>query len=141
MKTLAFYVAALFLVGGNLSAQRNATPMMRKSPSHDLYFERATEKMASTLQDSNVTLIGRWPYGPCYATFVVGDYAYIGNGGALDILDISNSNAPARVGQVITPSIVLGIYVSGDYSYVADYNAGLRIIDISTPFHDKSEGA
>ena len=124
----AFFLAVVFFVGGNLSAQQNATPVMRKSSSHDMYLERTTQRMISTQQDSNVTLIGRWPDCPCYATFMVGDYAYIGNGGAMDILDISNPNAPVRVGQVVTLSIVQGIYVSGKYAYVADGNDGLYIL-------------
>jgi hypothetical protein len=84
-------------------------------------------------QDNNVTLMGRWPNGPCLATFAVGTTAYFGNGGALEIYDISNPNSPVKIGQGITPSVVRGIYVSGDYAYVADYSAGLRIIDISAP--------
>jgi len=85
-------------------------------------------------QDSeNCTLIGRWPNGPCNTTFIVGSFAYIGNGGAMDILDISDVNAPVRVGQVVTPSVVEGIFVASNYAYLADGTAGLRIIDVSTP--------
>ena len=85
-------------------------------------------------QDSeNCTLIGRWPNGLCHTTFVVGNYAYIGNGGAMDIMNISDPNTPVRVGQVVTPSVVHGIFVVGNYAYIADGAAGLRIIDVSTP--------
>ncbi len=82
----------------------------------------------ATNADSNVTLIGRWPNGPCDAVFVVGNYAYIGNGGAIDILDISYPATPERVGQMITPSVVWGIHVSGNYVYVADGEDGLYIL-------------
>jgi hypothetical protein len=50
--------------------------------------------------DSNVTLVGRWLYGPCETSFVVANYAYIGNGTAMDVLDISDHSAPIRVGKL-----------------------------------------
>lgn len=70
-------------------------------------------------QSWNTTLIGRWPNGPCYTTFVVGNLAYIGNGGALEILDISNSSSPVFLGQIVTHSVVSDICVSGNYAYLA----------------------
>ncbi|RMI05015.1 MAG: hypothetical protein D6681_08745, partial [Calditrichaeota bacterium] len=79
-------------------------------------------------QSWNTTLIGRWPNGPCYAAFVVGNTAYIGNGGAVEILDVSNPASPVPLGQAITPSVVSDIFVSGSQAYVADGEAGLRII-------------
>ncbi|RMH74776.1 MAG: hypothetical protein D6681_22735, partial [Calditrichaeota bacterium] len=79
-------------------------------------------------QSQNTTLIGRWPNGPCYAGFVVGNTAYIGNGGAVEILDVSNPASPVSLGQAITPSVVSDIFVSGSQAYVADGEAGLRII-------------
>jgi hypothetical protein len=63
----------------------------------------------------------------------VGNYAYIGNGPAMDILDISNPNTPARVGRFITQGMVRDICVSGNYAYIANYDKGLRVIDISNP--------
>ena len=84
-------------------------------------------------QSQNTTLIGRWPNGPCYATFVVGNRAYIGNGGAMEILDVSNPASPVYLGQVVTPSVISGIFVSGTYAYVADGWEGLRVIDVSNP--------
>ncbi|GAB4341651.1 MAG: hypothetical protein Kow0037_28440 [Calditrichia bacterium] len=89
--------------------------------------------IAGAQQSWNVDLIGRWPNGPCYAVFIAGNYAYIGNGGAMDILDISNPSSPALVGQIVLPSVVQGIYVNGGYAYVADDDYGLRIIDVSNP--------
>lgn len=84
-------------------------------------------------QNSNTTLIGRWANGPCYAVEVVDNIAYFGNGGYLEIVDISDPANPIELGKVLNPSVVLGIAVSGSYVYVADGGAGLRIIDVSTP--------
>jgi hypothetical protein len=81
----------------------------------------------------NVTLIGRLPDGPCSAVNTDGNYAYIGNGGAMDILDITNPAAPVRVGRTLTPGYVQGISINGDKAYIANGETGLRIIDISNP--------
>jgi hypothetical protein len=37
------------------------------------------------------------------------------------------------VGTYDTSGSAWGVYVSGKYAYVADYDSGLQIIDISTP--------
>ena len=83
--------------------------------------------------DSNVTVIGRWAYGRNNATFVVGNYAYIGKKEAMDILDISNPDFPVCVGQILVPSEVYDVCVENNYAYLAADNAGLRIIDVSDP--------
>ncbi|HEC78169.1 MAG TPA: T9SS type A sorting domain-containing protein [candidate division WOR-3 bacterium] len=63
-------------------------------------------------------------------------YAYVaegfGNIGGLRIIDISNPANPWEVGYCAT-SEAYGVYVAGNYAYVADYWKGLRIIDISNP--------
>jgi len=86
-----------------------------------------------SLSDSNATLIGRWANGPCCAVDVSGNIAYFGNGGYLEVVDISDPANPIELGKVLTPSEVYGIAVSGSYAYVADGWKGLRIIDVSTP--------
>jgi len=69
-----------------------------------------------------------------YAVALQGDYAYIGEGYSLTILDISNPASPTVVGKTSPfPEIVRGVCVIGDYAYVADGWAGLRVVDISTP--------
>lgn len=37
------------------------------------------------------------------------------------------------IGQCNTPGHAQNVFVNGSYAYVADYDAGLRIIDVSTP--------
>ena len=87
------------------------------------------------LRDSNVTLLGRWAWGNCYAVDTDGEYAYIGNGGTFQVLDLSDPSSPQLVAEVILPDLVINICVSGDYAYVSAWTAGLRIIDISDPKH------
>ncbi len=72
--------------------------------------------------------------GVTYDVDVVGNYAYIGEGPRLTILDISNPKTPTVVGKTeFLPSIVQGIAVDGNYAYIANGGGGLRVIDISTP--------
>jgi hypothetical protein len=70
---------------------------------------------------------------PCFAATVGGNIAYIGNGAAMDILDISQPTWPIKIGQVITPSVVQDIQIVDHFAYIANGKAGLRIIDIAHP--------
>ena len=83
--------------------------------------------------DSNVTLIGRWANGPCFAVGVAGSTAYIGNGGYFQILDITDLSNPILLSKIVLPSLVYDIAISGNYAYVANGDDGLRIIDVSDP--------
>ena len=83
--------------------------------------------------DIPVTLVGQWG-GASYAVAVSGNRAYLGMGPRLVILDVSNPAGPTVLGtSEVMPDIVQGIAISGNYAYVADYDAGLQVIDISNP--------
>ncbi len=72
--------------------------------------------------------------GVTYDVDVVGNYAYIGEGPRLTILNISNPQTPTVVGKTEPlPDIVHGIAVDGNYAYIANYGSGLHVIDINTP--------
>jgi len=81
--------------------------------------------------DSNVTFAGRWAYGTCATTEIAGNVLYFGNGGFLEVADISVPGRPTKLSKVLTPGVVWDIAVNGDYAYVANFSAGLRVIDIS----------
>ncbi|MBU4445111.1 hypothetical protein KJ656_08530 [bacterium] len=104
-------------------------------PSRDirLHTNFTPQETFQTITDSNTTLIGRWANGPCSAVDVSGNIAYFGNGGYLEVVDISDPANPNELGKVLTPSAVSGVAVSGSYAYVANRDDGLRIIDVSTP--------
>ena len=84
-------------------------------------------------QTISTNILGRWANGPCYAVDVSGTTAYFGNGGYMEIMDISDPANPIELGKILTPSVVLGITVSGSFAYVSDFKSGLIIIDISDP--------
>ncbi|HIH93146.1 TPA: PKD domain-containing protein [Methanosarcina acetivorans] len=74
---------------------------------------------------------------------VSGDYAYIGQGNELVILDISdasNLSNLSEMGRVTTPSVINDITVKENYVYVADDSSGLVIVDISAPTSPTLEG-
>ncbi|MFQ5584016.1 MAG: hypothetical protein ACE5GL_06235, partial [Calditrichia bacterium] len=85
-----WFLLLVVMVSGVSVLFSQALPIMideQLNRPHHSRFEKTTTAMKP---DSNTTLIGRWPNGPCYLSFVVGNYTYINNGGALEILDISN---------------------------------------------------
>jgi hypothetical protein len=51
----------------------------------------------------------------------------------LRVIDISNPTNPVEIGSYDTPGEAFGVYVSGNFAYVADRDSGLRVIDISNP--------
>ena len=69
----------------------------------------------------------------CNSVFVDGNYAYIGNGTNVEILDVSDPNNPSSIGNVNTNGLVNSIFVNGTFAYAASEVAGLTIIDISDP--------
>nr|QNO41814.1 hypothetical protein EABBNKNM_00029 [Methanosarcinales archaeon ANME-2c ERB4]QNO42770.1 hypothetical protein MNGOFONH_00001 [Methanosarcinales archaeon ANME-2c ERB4] len=80
----------------------------------------------------DVTFEGRFG-GATYAVAVSGNYAHIGQGQDIVVLDVSSPDSPVELGRVMTPHIVRDVAVSGDYAYVADgYYGGLRIVDVSS---------
>ncbi|MBL7074737.1 T9SS type A sorting domain-containing protein [candidate division KSB1 bacterium] len=135
-------IAILFcsLAFGQNNRPANVPP--EQLPSRDIrhHITFTPQETFQALDDSNTTLIGRWANGPCYAVDVSGNIAYFGNGGYLEVVDISDPANPVELGKIVTPSIVYGVAVSGSYAYVADYWDGLRIIDVSTPSSPQEVG-
>ena len=88
-----------------------------------------------TAQDhaQNVQLMGQTG-GATHAVALQGNYAYIGVGPRLVILDISDPTQPTLSGQSPPlPETVERIKVSGGLAYIADGDSGIYIFDISDP--------
>jgi hypothetical protein len=56
------------------------------------------------------------------------------------VIDVSNPSNPREVGYFDTPVVARGVYVSGNYAYVADGYLGLRVIDVSNPSNPREVG-
>jgi len=89
----------------------------------------------------NVRCIGRWPFGAARAVVVEGDYVYLGSGGVIYILDMSDPTSPTEVGEIATPGVVFCIFVDNFHLYVADGGGGLRVIDVADPAHPYEVGS
>ena len=79
--------------------------------------------------------------GDTDAVDVVGNYAYIGQGQDLVILDIANPSSPVSVGRIMTKDFSRDVKISGNYAYVADGDDGLVIVDVSNPSSPTLKGS
>jgi murein DD-endopeptidase MepM/ murein hydrolase activator NlpD/PKD repeat protein len=58
----------------------------------------------------------------------------------LQVIDVSDPANPRRVGGYYTSGYAEGVAVSGNYAYVADFDAGLQVIDVSDPANPRRVG-
>ena len=76
-----------------------------------------------------------------FSVSVQGRYAYVTEGGFLDVFDVTNPASPTAVNSVAlaqTSSVAGNLYVQGGYAYVTSYSgtgtpANFEIFDISNP--------
>jgi hypothetical protein len=71
--------------------------------------------------------------GSAFGAAVQGNYAYVGEGRSLLVLDISTPSSPSRVGKVMLPGVVMDVALFGQYAYVAALEGGLQVVRISNP--------
>ncbi len=64
---------------------------------------------------------------------ISGTLAYVAETLGLQVIDVSNPEAPVTLGGVGTPDDAFGVAVSGTVAYVAAQNSGLQIINVSNP--------
>lgn len=69
------------------------------------------------------------------SVFVSGNYAYVGYASSLAIFNITNPAAPTLVGTYAVGAAVNGVYVSGNYAYLATNGTlnQLVIVNVSNP--------
>jgi hypothetical protein len=65
--------------------------------------------------------------------FVEGNLLYVQNYNGLVILDISNPKQINQLGEYEPPEVLNGLFLKGNFAYVAASEAGLRIVDLSDP--------
>jgi len=98
-------------------------PFANKQP-----YTFSAKSTSTTSSHDTLSLVGQWSWGQSLAVVVRGNYALIGNGSLLQILDISNPVVPLTVGEVYVGSEIFGLVVSGNYAYMTP---GFSIIDVS----------
>ncbi len=109
--------------GGESKGQWKMTTLLHRSQASAIAIQQA----------HNVELIGQIG-GAVQAVAVQDNYAYIGVGARLFILNVATPAQPSIVGQTdLLPGVVEDIVVSGTYAYVASGAGGLYITNISNP--------
>jgi len=148
MNRNSFYVVIclLILVGITaITAQMNQPPLPASAQNtgfpEEAFDPSYLQSKSFFAGDSlNVGLIGRWAYGPCLSVAGREKIAGFGHGGYLKIVDFSDPAQPKQLGEVLLPSFICGVAISGNYVYVANASAGLRIVDIRLPFQAEEVG-
>ena len=80
--------------------------------------ESVLSESPTEIEDENLTFAGHWPFGSSYAVAVEEEYAYVGSGGGIYVLDISDPSSPTKVAEMTTPGWVRGLFVADSYLYV-----------------------
>ncbi len=70
-----------------------------------------------------------------------GHYAYCAYNNGMQVFDMSDPTDPKPAGRIYFPGKGNGIWVEGNYAYLADDSCGLQIIDISNPRGPVSVGS
>jgi hypothetical protein len=91
-------------------------------------------EIRGTRADSqNIDLISKPLFGFAMDVYVVGNLAYLCAGYSLLIFDVSNTLDPVLLGYYDFPTFATGVFVEGDFAYVANFFDGLKILDVTTP--------
>ena len=62
-------------------------------------------------------IVGKWPNGPCRAVEVDSNYVYMGTGGFLKIMDVTDPTNPTEVSSFTTNDAVENLFKSGNYDW------------------------
>jgi hypothetical protein len=81
----------------------------------------------SPLGNGNIAVSGDFTLGG-------GKYAYILNGTAFKILDVSNAASTTVDSTIKIQNDLGGIYTAGHYAYISPAAGGLYVVDIANPF-------
>jgi len=83
----------------------------------------------------NVSFVGEWIV--CNSMTVecdeINDIAYIGTGGSIHIVDISDPSSPQGLTELDDFGLIRDIHHNDQYLYAGDWDFGLRLISVSNP--------
>src|SRR5262249_19117469 len=79
-------------------------------------------------------LVGTYDAGArVYSARLNGNYAIVGTGDGVDVVDVSDPSAPNRVGQCTLTDWAFDLHIASGLAYVANRGDFLSIVDISDP--------
>jgi|GEM_PF-4768961 len=90
-------------------------------------------RSSATVQDSNLSLIGRLHTGATYAVASRSDTVYYGKGNEFVITDFTDPEHPVELGELQLTGIILDVDIVENYAFIANGTLGLCVIDISDP--------
>lgn len=93
----------------------------------------STKSYKTADESSHMSLEARIPGGYCGYVAVSGNYAFVGNGSAVDIIDVTVPSVPVNVSRCVTKDEILGIEIAGNSLVVRELNNIFEIFDISDP--------
>jgi hypothetical protein len=93
----------------------------------------------STPADSNVTLLGRWAWGECFAVASKDNFVYVGNGSVLQIFDAFDTAPSKIVTELLMDGVVKDIQISDNLAYILA-GGDLVIFDLTVPFQPRQLG-
>jgi hypothetical protein len=77
-------------------------------------------------------IAGQAAIGTVTSVAVSGTYVYATRGSRLYVIDVSNPQSPAVLGNVLLPEFAYEVAVSGHYAYLAA-NTSFEVVDVSDP--------
>ncbi|MEO0227929.1 MAG: T9SS type A sorting domain-containing protein [candidate division WOR-3 bacterium] len=95
-----------------------------------------TGSLYSRFDSLNVHFVGNWPFGySCAVAYdSLRDLCYLGSGGGVFILDISDPSNPIEVSRIKTRGGgILGLVYLNNFLYLSDWTYGFEIWDVSNP--------
>jgi len=134
-------VLILFLCSSADAQRRNPVATPVTAPGMTTMLNTGASSASLFADSKNTTLIGQWLHGSFFAVFVKDSIAYLGNERVFTLLNIADPVQPKKISSLILPSPIHGIYVAGDYAYVADDVNGLQIIDVADPENIRLTGS
>lgn len=78
---------------------------------------------------------------PLWSVALSGPRAFVTDGSALLVIDVTDPASPHRVGRLPLPGMETEIDVAGQYLYVAHAEGMLHVVDIADPTHPRLAGA
>lgn len=76
--------------------------------------------------------VGRFPYGATEAVVIQGSTAFVGNGAALMVVDLTDPENPLPMGELTFVEKVMSLAVDGDRLYAGTRDR-LSVVDVSQP--------
>lgn len=92
----------------------------------------------SVQNDSNVTPVGRWAWGECFAVASKDRFVYVGNGSMLQIFDALDPSPFKIVAELLMDGLIVDMQISENLAYVL--GSDLVIFDLATPSQPQQLG-